>query len=166
MEKTVAFPPPIVEEDVVEVDIKTEKDLTEGAIDKKDQEGDKGTGIIGNQELPPPPPELPEVDIIHTNVQEVAEFAGYRDYMTKNFNYPETAIDEGLEGKCYVDFVVDKTGKISGVKIHPGGNVKGCPECDAEAIRVISKMPNWTPAKIGGKPVSSYFTQLVRFQLN
>ncbi len=163
MERTVAFPPPIVEEDYVEPEIKTEKDLNEGKTGMEEQKGEKGDGGIPPADDPTPPPP-PEDNTIHMNVDEPAEFPDYKPFMERNFHYPETAIQEELQGRCYLTFVVDKTGKISNVKVARG--VAGCPECDAEAKRVIEKMPAWTPAKVNGKPVASYFNQSILFKLD
>lgn len=103
-----------------------------------------------------------------TMVDEQAQFPGGRvaltDFMKKNFHYPLEAIDNGLEGKCYVRFLVSSSGEISEVSILKG--VPDCGICDDEVIRFIKSMPNWIPGKIGGQPVNSYFTMPVLFKLD
>jgi protein TonB len=55
----------------------------------------------------------------------------------------------GIEGKVFVEFIVDKDGKLTNIKVVRG--IGG--GCDEEAIRVISRMPNWKPGKQRGMPV-------------
>jgi TonB family protein len=100
---------------------------------------------------------------------EVAEvdpqFPGGMDalmaYLTKNIKYPSRAQENNIKGTVVVRFVVSKTGDVSNVTV-----VKALdPDCDKEAVRVISKMPRWTPAKQSGKPVNVYYQVPVRFVL-
>jgi TonB family C-terminal domain len=70
-------------------------------------------------------------------------------YVQKNIKYPENALENDIEGKVTVNFVVDATGKIRNARV-----VKGVdPELDAEALRVVSEAPAWAPAKQNGKNV-------------
>lgn len=100
-------------------------------------------------------------------VDTPAEFPGGRQalmkYLSENLVYPESAIENGLQGKCVLKFVVSKTGTISMVSVQRG--VPDCPECDAEAIRVIKAMPAWKPGQMNGKPVASYFNLPITFRL-
>jgi periplasmic protein TonB len=57
------------------------------------------------------------------------------NFSALNFAYPKEAIQNKVEGKCYVSFIVDKNGDISEVKIIKG--IKNCQEFDVEAVRVI-----------------------------
>jgi len=97
----------------------------------------------------------------------VAEFPGGREAMVKfvgdNIIYPKTARKEGLEGKCFVQFMVTNEGQVSDVKIIRG--VPGCRECDLEAVRVVRMMPDWIPAIDHNRPVDSYFNLPVTYQL-
>jgi protein TonB len=101
------------------------------------------------------------------DVDEKAEFPGGRsrlmEFLAKNIHYPEIARDLGIEGKSYFQFVVDRKGEISKIQIIRG--ISDCPECDAEAKRVIGKMPIWKPARVNGKPVDSYFQMPINFVL-
>jgi periplasmic protein TonB len=111
--------------------------------------------------VPPPPPTIYDV------VDDPADFPGgmeaARKYLSENMIYPESAIKKKLEGKCYLKFIISDSGKVINVKVIRG--VMDCPECDAEAIRVLRSMPNWEPGKINGKPVNSTFTLPVQFKL-
>lgn len=79
------------------------------------------------------------------------EYPGGQDSLTKYINdsykYPENYTTLGLNGKkIYVNFVVDKDGKIKNAKI-----VKGLHSVlDKEALRIVNNMPKWNPAKRNG----------------
>jgi protein TonB len=108
-----------------------------------------------------------EGPIIYDFVDEIAEFPGGKTamnaFLASNIKYPETAIKLGLQGKCYLKFVVSENGNVSNVNVVKG--VTDCPECDKEAIRVVRSMPNWKPAKMNGKAVNSFYTLPVSFKL-
>ena len=96
-----------------------------------------------------------------------AEFPGGREmmiqYLTKNLKYPEIARQLSIQGKCNLQFVINKKGEISDIRIMR--SVPGCEECDQEATRVIRKMPNWKPAIKDGQKVDSYFIMPINFSL-
>jgi TonB family protein len=74
-----------------------------------------------------------------------------------NLNYPPSAIELGIQGKVTLKFVVEKNGQVSNVSVVRG--IPGCAECDKEAIKVVSKMPNWKSAKNAGKQLSDMTLQ-------
>ena len=76
--------------------------------------------------------------------------AGLRQYIMQNTVYPEAAKEAGLSGKVYVRCVIDAAGNVTEVRLLRG--ISGCPECDAEALRVIRGMPKWAPCLRNGKP--------------
>jgi TonB family protein len=65
-----------------------------------------------------------------------------KKHLTKNIDYPEQAEIYGDQGKVFIQFVIEKDGSLSNIEVLKGVTK----EIDAEAIRVISKMPKWTPA--------------------
>ena len=82
-------------------------------------------------------------------------------WVNSNINYPESAKENDEQGKVIVNFVVDKAGKVSDVKV-----LRGVSEAlDAEAVRVVSESPAWTPATAQGKPVAVNYTLPVVFAL-
>lgn len=99
-------------------------------------------------------------------VDKKAEFPGgpdkLKEYLSKNLSYPQIAMDEGIEGKVFVKFVVSSKGTIKDAKIIRSVD----PALDAEALRVVNAMPAWTPAEQHKKPCASYFTLPVNFVLN
>ena len=93
-----------------------------------------------------------------------AEFPGgkkaLQQYLAGNVSYPQEAVDRGIEGKSYVQFVINKDGTVSNVKVTKSAH----PLLDAEAVRVVREMPAWAPGKIHNRGVSSYFSLPVNFR--
>lgn len=71
------------------------------------------------------------------------------------------ARENGIEGKVFISFVIEKDGSITDVKVKRsvGGGL------DEELVRVIKSMPNWSPARQNGKPVRVQFSLPVVFDL-
>ena len=84
------------------------------------------------------------------------------DYFSSNIEYPQDATDNGIEGTVDVNFAVDETGKLTNAKVISPRVGYGLEE---EALRVVNTMPKWTPGKIKGKNVKTYYTLPIRFQL-
>lgn len=82
-------------------------------------------------------------------------------YIHENIVYPVDAKENGIQGKVYVQFVVYKDGHLSDFKIMRGVY----PSMDREAIRAVSKMPNWIPGKNNGKEVNVRMVIPVKFLL-
>jgi periplasmic protein TonB len=97
--------------------------------------------------------------------EELPEFPGgiveMMRYVKANVKIPQQAIDKNIIGKCYLKFLVKADGSIDEISVLKG--VTGCPDCDAEAIRVVKSMPKWKPGTIGGVPVALYYNLPVAF---
>ncbi len=75
--------------------------------------------------------------------------------------YPKEAVENGVQGRVLVDFIIDKKGRVTDVKV-----IKGVSEAlDAEAIRVISASPAWKPARLHGQKVKCEMSLYVEFRL-
>lgn len=164
LEKLVAFLPPIVVDEYTEA---TPVIVEEGKISTIDQDGDLDVEEgIGPQEEAPK--EVEHVEEIVAFVDEDPVYPGgmgaFAAFLRDNIQFPQTAIEMGISGKCLVGFVVNKNGEVSDVKTLRG--VTGCPECDREAERVVRLMPRWTPGKVGGKPVKSRYQVPVNYKLD
>jgi TonB family protein len=83
-------------------------------------------------------------------------------FMQTNIRYPKEAQDRGIQGRVIVQFVVNKDGSISEECVVRSVDS----QLDAEAIRIIRSMPNWTPGKQRGEPVRVRFTLPVTFRLS
>ena len=70
--------------------------------------------------------------------------------------------ENNITGRVFVSFVVDKTGKVSNVKILRGVDKY----LDAEAVRVVSSLPRFKPGKQRGKPVKVQYNVPISFKLN
>lgn len=102
---------------------------------------------------------------IHIFVDEMPEPPGGQAalaaYLRDNLQYPPVARDNGISGKIYVQFVVNKDGSITDVQVTRGVDAL----LDKEAVRVVQGMPKWKPGKQSGKPVRVSYSLLVNFIL-
>lgn len=108
-------------------------------------------------------PEVNEMEI-YVKIQKKAEFVGGTPELVKflreNLTYPNVDGDE--QGTVIVEFTVEKDGSISNPTI-----IRSVHELfDAEALRVVSKMPKWIPASHNGKVVRSKFRLPISFKLS
>ncbi|WP_338792439.1 TonB family protein [Bernardetia sp. MNP-M8] len=107
-----------------------------------------------------------EVEQVFTIVEQSAVYPGGMDafykYVSKELNYPKQAKRMGIQGRVFVQFVVDKTGKLTDVK-----TVKGIGGgCDEEAERVLRESVRWAPAKQRGKTVKVRMNIPIVFKLD
>lgn len=104
-------------------------------------------------------------DNVYTAVEKLPEFPGGQvellKFMTRNTNYPEKAIEKGIEGRVICSFVVRKDGSLTDATVIKGVD----PTLDQEAMRVVSTMPKWTPGEQNGKAVSVKYTVPITFRL-
>ncbi len=107
--------------------------------------------------------ESPEEEFVFAEKQ--ASFPGGQEawmkYLRKNLKYPRQAQRMGIEGKVYLNFLVDAEGNISNIEV-PRGIGGGC---DQEAIRVLENAPNWNPGLQRGQPVKSPMSIYIVFRL-
>jgi len=99
-------------------------------------------------------------------VEELPEFIGGKEAMAawivSNLKYPGEAVKAKITGKVLVNFMVTSQGKIKNVVVTKSVS----PVLDAEAIRVISSMPDWKPGMQAGKNVPVQMQVPVEFKLN
>jgi TonB family protein len=97
--------------------------------------------------------------------KEIPTFPGGKDALIstiqENLKYPEAARMDGLEGKVFVEFMVDSDGAVKNATIKRGVN----DILDSEAIRVIESLPNWIPPVIEGKAVATTMVIPINFIL-
>jgi TonB family protein len=98
-------------------------------------------------------------------VEEAPEFPGGMQacmvFLAKNIKYPVSAQEAKIEGRVIVQFIVKKDGTIADPIVMRGVS----PELDAEALRVVSLMPNWKPGRQRGKTVNVKYTIPIMFRL-
>ena len=84
-----------------------------------------------------------------------------RKFIAKAIKYPNLAAEQGIQGRVFVKFVVNKDGLVSDAKIARGVN----PLLDNEAVRVIMSLPKWSPGMTQGKAVNVSLMFPISFQL-
>lgn len=98
-------------------------------------------------------------------VEQMPQFPGGQaamiQFLSENIRYPKEAFVNNVQGRVIVNFFVDKDGSIGGARVIKSVD----PQLDAEALRVVSSMPNWTPGMQKGKPVRVSYTVPVSFRL-
>ncbi len=103
---------------------------------------------------------------VFTVVEQQPEFPGGSSkmmrYIGNKVQYPQIAIENKIEGRVYIRFIVEKDGSISNVEAIRSPHES----LEKEAIRVVSNMPKWTPAKQRGKNVRAQFTLPINFRLH
>lgn len=87
--------------------------------------------------------------------------AAMMKYLQKNIKYPTVAKENGVKGTVFVQFVVEKDGKVSDVVVAKGVDKL----LDAEAKRVVNSMPKWAAGSQGGIPVAVQYVLPVKFEL-
>ena len=83
-------------------------------------------------------------------------------HVSRVFRYPQQDIDQGNEGKVYVQFRINEFGEIDQIQYRGQGTSESL---DAEAFRIIDKLPQMRPAKIAGKPVRVTYSIPINFKL-
>ena len=82
-------------------------------------------------------------------------------YLGKNLHYPSIAQENNIQGRCIIEFVVNKDGTVVDPKVIKSLDAA----CDKEAMRVVKSMPKWKPGLQRGKPVRVRYTLPVMFRL-
>ena len=133
-------------------------------------------------------------DIIYDKPEVLPQFPGGEaelyGWLARNVKYPSEAIEYGVQGRIFVQFVVEKDGSISDIKIakvsdgraivvtaykakddspeelKKENEEKGLKALQDESIRVVKAMPKWKPGTNKGKPVRCYFHLPINFRLH
>ncbi|NNF36806.1 MAG: energy transducer TonB, partial [Saprospiraceae bacterium] len=125
----------------------------------------------------------PPAEEIFTTAEQMPRFPGCEDmagsnaekeacakkkmlqYIYKNLNYPAIARENGVEGMCVIQFVVDRDGSVTNVNLVRDIGA-GCGEAASKVVNSMNNMPQkWTPGKQRGRPVKVLYTLPVRFKL-
>ena len=152
--------PQVTQIEIVEDDVEVEDEIDINAEVDQDE-------VIEEYEFTPP--EIEEEEIVEAEifkvVEEMPEFPGgaakMMEYIQKNMKYPMMARESDIQGRVFVNFVVEPDGSISNVTVMRG--IGG--GCDEEALRVVQSMPNWKPGKQRGSAVRCSFTVPIIFKL-
>jgi protein TonB len=110
-------------------------------------------------DMPPPPEEEEEEEDFFVAVGDMPELKGGQQWLYDQLEYPEMARKAGIEGKVYVQFIVNKEGKVENPKV-----IRGVQGLNEEALRVI-KQATFTPGQQRGEPVRVQFSLPITFEL-
>ncbi len=115
-------------------------------------------------DLPPPPPpaaveeeQEPEIFVL---VEDMPELIGGMSGLQKRVKYPEMAKRANVEGKVFLQFIVDEQGNVVDPVVMRGIGAG----CDEEALRAIREA-KFKPGRQRGVPVQVKFNLAVTFRL-
>ena len=99
--------------------------------------------------------------IVEEQPAPVGGMTAFKQFLRKNLKYPDQARRMGIEGKVFVQFVVDQDGSLNDIKVLKGIGAG----CDEEASRVLKIHPKWSPGKQRGRPVKVRMVVPIFFKL-
>ena len=168
--KTPPPPPPPAAPEVIEV-VEDEEEVEETVIESTETSQEEEIIEIEDVEVE----EVEEdIDVPFAVIEDVPIFPGcesasdkracfnemMQKHIRKNFRYPEIAQEMGVQGRVNVMFTIQKDGSIGNIRYRgPDKNL------EAEALRIIQKLPKMTPGKQRGRPVRVPFSIPITFKL-
>ena len=154
-------PPPTV---VEQLNIVEDDEQIEDEFEMDDSEADEET-TIDQTDIQIDDEEVDDEPVNFYSVQEQPEFPGGEaalyQYLSNNIHYPEDAMGNDIQGTVWVQFIIDKNGNVTNIKVVRSVD----PSLDREAIRVVKSMPRWKPGKQRGKPVRVIFQVPIKFEI-
>lgn len=168
--KTPPPPPPPAAPEVIEV-VEDEEEVEETIIESTETSQDEEIIEVEDVEVEE---EVEDVDVPFAVIEDVPIFPGCENesdkracfqasmqkHISKNFRYPEIAQEMGVQGRVSVMFTIQKDGSIGNVRMRgPDKNL------EAEAKRIIDKLPKMTPGKQRGNAVRVPFSIPINFKL-
>ena len=162
-------PPPPPAPEVIEI-VEDEEEVEETVIESTETDEEEIVEIVEVEE------EEVDIDVPFAVIEDVPIFPGcervkkserrncfqerMNKHIRKNFRYPEIAQEMGIQGRVYVNFIISKDGSITNIRMRgPDKNL------EAEAQRIIAKLPKMTPGKQRGRPVRVPFSIPITFRL-
>lgn len=100
-------------------------------------------------------------DVMEKQAEPIGGMKTFYNYVGGIMRYPRDARRAGIEGRVFIEFIVNRDGSFTDVKVLRG--IGG--GCDEEALRVIKSAPRWTPGLQRGRPVRSKFNLAIIFKL-
>jgi protein TonB len=156
-------PPPKIQQPQI-IEVPDEEEIKEDIKVEFDVEVTEDTKVE-EITIAPVVEEKEDVDQIFLVVEESATpkggMAAFYKYVSEKMKYPAQARRMGIEGKVFIEFVINRDGSITDVKLMKGIGAG----CDEEAIRVVQSAPPWNPGKQRGKPVRQRYVVPIIFKL-
>ena len=171
LKSSIKFTAPVITADenvAEEEEIKTQDEMTQTSInisiaDVQGVDTEDAQDIADFQEVIAEPE--PEVEKPFEAVEQMPQFPGgeaeLMKYISNNIKYPTMAMENNIQGRVVVQFVVTKSGKIGEVKVVRSKD----PDLDKEAVRVVKSLPNFIPGKMNGQAVNVWYTLPITFKL-
>ena len=171
LKSSIKFTAPVIKKDEEvheDNEIKSQEELTSTKVaisiaDVKGNDEENGADIADLKQVVTQAE--PEPEKVFDMVEQMPAFPGGMQelmvYLGKNIKYPTIAQENGTQGRVIIQFVVERDGTISDVRVARGVD----PYLDKEAVVVVKSMPKWIPGKQNGKAVRVKFTVPVMFRL-
>jgi len=173
VKSSVKFTAPVIkkdnevkDEDEIKLDEVQKSDKAVGAFTVEGNDEVGGEVLKAKEEIAAPePPKHEEENKVFDVVEQMPSFPGgmgaLMSWLGQNIKYPVIAAENGVQGRVIVQFVVEKDGSITDVKVAKSVD----PSLDKEAARVVKAMPHWIPGKQNGSAVRVKYTVPVTFKL-
>ena len=173
VKSSVKFTAPVIkkdnevkEEDEIKLDEVEKSNKAVGAFTVEGNDEVGGEVLKAKEEIAAPEPPKPvEENKVFDVVEQMPSFPGgmgaLMSWLSQNIKYPVIAAENGVQGRVIVQFVVEKDGSITDVKVAKSVD----PSLDKEAARVVGSMPHWIPGKQNGSAVRVKYTVPVTFKL-
>ncbi|MCG2461438.1 energy transducer TonB [Flavobacteriaceae bacterium F89] len=168
--KTPPPPPPPAAPEVIEV-VEDEEEVEETVIESTETSQEEEVAEVEDIQVEEEPE---DIDVPFAVIEDVPIFPGCENakdkracfnemmqkHIRKNFRYPEIAQEMGVQGRVSVMFTIQKDGSIGNIRMRgPDKNL------EAEAKRIIEKLPKMTPGKQRGRAVRVPFSIPITFKL-
>ena len=166
VKSSVKFTAPVIkkdsevkEEDEIKLDEVEKSNKAVGAFTVEGNDEVGGEVLKAKEEIAAPEPPKPvEENKVFDVVEQMPSFPGgmgaLMSWLSQNIKYPVIAAENGVQGRVIVQFVVEKDGSITDVKVAKSVD----PSLDKEAARVVGSMPHWIPGKQNGSAVRVKYT--------
>jgi protein TonB len=163
MQEIVKYVPPVVVDSILPLEsiTSTNDDILAQPTTENIETGGTGTGdelLTGQDGI--------ATDEAFFIVEVMPAFKGgdinkFREWVMRRTNYPQAAVDNRIQGRVYLTFIVETDGTVSNVIV-----VKGVdPLIDKEAVRTIESSPKWSPGLQRGQPVRVRYSMSLSFSL-
>ena len=173
VKSSIKFTAPVIKKDEEvkpEEELKTQDELMNtkvaiGTFDVKGNDDANGEVLKAKEVIAQPEPPKEEENKVFEVVEQMPAFPGgdaaLMKYLQENVHYPTIALENDVQGRVVVGFVVEKDGSITDVTVIKSQD----PSLDREAARVVKSMPRWIPGKQNGSAVRVKYQVPVTFRL-
>ncbi|HVS94817.1 MAG TPA: energy transducer TonB [Mucilaginibacter sp.] len=135
------------------------------AQQSKPQMGDPNADLVISEPAKNSPQNFADTNKVFTAVETNPEFPEgwekFPDYIKANLRYPVAARNDGVQGKVFLTFIVERDGSLTNIKV-----VRGIGSgCDEEAVRLLKACPKWHPGIRNGHTVRVAYATPISFYL-